>query len=122
MRRVAFWASVVFLIFLGLSGLQSSLTDWRLVETMGQAVCVLGQATFGGAGLLAGVGAILNRSWARACAMVFALACGMTAGLSSVVWGSADYGTGIASGALGLLLGILLYLGIDGGRGSPAQA
>jgi len=121
MRRVVFWASVGFLLFFGLSGLQSFLGDWGLATTFGQKLCGVGQATFGTCGLLAGVGAILKRGWAGPIALIFALSGGITAGLASVVWGGSNLGTGAASGGLGFLIGILLYWGI-GGRAIPATA
>ncbi len=112
MRRVVFWASVVLLLFFGVSGLQSFLGDWGLAGTFGQKLCGVGQATFGTCGLLAGVGAILKRSWAGPVALAFAVSGGMTAGLASVAWGDSNLATGIASGGLGFLIGILLYWGI----------
>ena len=59
MRIVAFWASAVFLLFLGVSGLQGFFEDWGLANTLGQRLCGVGQVIFGICGLLAGVGAIL---------------------------------------------------------------
>jgi len=120
MRTVAFWVSVVFLLFLGASGLQSFFGDWGLVSTLGQRLCSIGQVTYGSCGLLAGVGAILKRRWAGPAALAFAVSGGMTAGLASVAWGETNLATGIASGALGFLVGILLYWGI-GGRIPPRK-
>ena len=113
MRRVVFWVSVVFLLFLGVSGLQSFFSDWGLASTLGQKLCGIGQATFGSCGLLAGVGAILKRRWAGPAALAFAVSGGITAGLASVVWGETSLATGAASGALGFLIGLLLYWGIE---------
>lgn len=112
MRRIVFWVSVVFLLFLGLSGIQSCLSDWELAANLGQRACTIGQAAFGLFGISAGVGAILKRQWAGPAALAFAVSAGLTAGLASVVWGESGFGTGVASGGLGMLLGILLYLGI----------
>ena len=113
MRRVGFWVSVVFLLFFGVSGLQSFFSDWGLASTLGQKLCGIGQATFGTCGLLAGVGAILKRRWARPAALAFVVSVGITAGLASVVWGETNLATGVASGAFGFLIGILLYWGSD---------
>jgi hypothetical protein len=118
MRTVAFWASATFLLFLGLSGLQSFVSDWSLAETVGQRLCTVGQATYGACGIVAGAGAILKKSWAGVFALAFAISAGLTAGLASVAWGGADLATGVASGGLGLLIGILLYWGIGGSTGS----
>ena len=117
MRRVGFWASVVFLLFLGASGCQSFFGDWGDVETLGQRICNLGQAVYGILGLVAGVGAMLKQRWAESAALGFAAAAGTTAGLAPVVWGGTNVATGLASGALGLLIGLVLYLGI--GRVGP---
>ena len=113
MRRIVFWASAAFLLFLGLSGIQSFVSDWPLVTTLGQRVCTIGQAVFGTFGLLAGLGAAFRRKWAESAALVFSVSGGLTAGLATVVWGHSGLGTAIASGGLGLLLGILLYMGIS---------
>jgi hypothetical protein len=121
MRRVFFWTSAAFLIFLGLSGIQSWISDWPVAATPGQRLCTVGQALFGVSGLLAGFGAVLKRPWAAPFAMVFAVSAGATAGLASVVWGGSGVGVGIGSGALGLLLGTVLYLGVTGpGLGSDS--
>ena len=120
MRIVAFWASVVFLLFLGVSGLQGFFEDWGLANTLGQRLCGVGQVIFGTCGLLAGVGAILKRKWAGAAAVAFAVSGGITAGLASMAWGGSNLVTGIASGALGFLLGIVLFWGI-GGRVPPPE-
>ena len=120
MRRIVFWASVAFLLFLGLSGIQSCFSDWNLVTTVGQRACTIGQATFGVFGILAGGGAIFKRRWAGPAALAFAVSGGVTAGLASIVWGESGLGAGLASGALGLLLGVLLYLGITY-RGASAD-
>jgi hypothetical protein len=113
MRKFVFWASIAFLLFLGLSGIQSCLSDWSLVTTPAQRACTIGQAVFGTFGLLAGIGAVIKRRWAGPAALVFAVSGGLTAGLATVAWGGAGLGTGVASGGLGLLLGTLLYLGIS---------
>lgn len=118
MRRVAFWVSVAFLIFFAIDGLQSLIGNWGVADTPGQRLCGLGQAVFGGAGLLAGVGAILKWSLARPAAKVFALSWGITAGVASVAWGGAHTIAGAASGLLGTGIGFLLYWGISG-RPSP---
>ena len=118
MRKVGFWASVVFLLFLGASGCQSFFGDWGDVETLGQRLCNIGQAAFGVLGILAGIGAILKRTWAGSAALGFAVAAAITAGLAPVVWGGANVATGIGSGFLGLLIGLVLYLGI----GRPTSA
>ena len=120
MRTISYWVSVVFLLFLGLSGVQNFFRDWGLVGTLGQMLSGLGQLTFGASGLLAGVGAVLKQWWARPAALVFAVSGGITAALSSIAWGGADMVTGIASGVLGFLIGILLYWGI-GRRSTPTQ-
>jgi hypothetical protein len=112
MRTVTFWTSVVLMGFLGLSGVQGAIGDWSLVTTLGQRLSVLGQGTFGVCGVVAGVGAILKRSWAGAFAAAFAISAGVTAGLASVFWGGSNLATGIASGGLGLLIGFLLYRGV----------
>ena len=114
MRIVAFWVSVVFLLFLGISGLQSFFGDWGLASNLGQRLCGVGQASFGTCGLLAGVGAIYKRKWAGPAAIAFAVSGGITTGLASVAWADANLVTGIASGALGFLLGIVLFWGIGG--------
>ena len=119
MRKLGFWVSVAFLLFLGASGCQNFFGDWGDVETLGQRACNIGQAVFGLSGLLAGVGAILKRPWAQPAALAFAVSAGITSGLASVVWGGTNVATGFGSGALGLLLGLVLYLGL--GRAEPKQ-
>jgi hypothetical protein len=119
MRTVAFWVSVAFLLFFGVSGLQSFFNDWGLASSLGQKFCGIGQATFGTCGLLAGVGAILKRRWAGSAALAFAVAGGITAALASVAWGETNLATGVASGAFGFLIGLLLYWGIDGRVAPP---
>ena len=114
MRTVAFWVSAVFLLFLGGSGLQSFFNDWELAGTLGQKATGMGQVLFGVCGLLAGVGAILKRTWAGPLTLAFAVLAGVTAGLASVAWGGSNLATGIASGGLGFLIGMLLYWGILG--------
>lgn len=114
MRRFFFWASVAFLIFLGLSGIQSCINDWSSASTLGQKLCSVGQAVFGVSGLLAGSGAMLKKPWAGPLTMIFAISGGVTAGIATVVWGGAGIGAGIGSGGLGLLLGMVLYLGVTG--------
>jgi hypothetical protein len=118
MKKMGFWVSVVFLLFLGASGCQSFFGDWGDVETLGQRICNIGQGVFGVFGLLAGIGAILKHRWAGSAALGFAVSGGITAGLASVAWGGSSVATGVGSGALGLLLGLVLYLGI--GRPDPA--
>jgi hypothetical protein len=122
MRRFFFWASVAFLIFLGLSGIQSSISDWPVAGNFGQRLCSVGQAVFGLSGLLAGLGAMFKRPWAAPVTLVFAISGGLTAGLATVVWGGSGLGGGIGSGALGILLGMLLYLGVTGPSGGQAEA
>jgi len=117
MKKMGFWVSVVFLLFLGASGCQSFFGDWSDVQTLGQRVCNIGQAVFGVFGLVAGTGAILKRRWAGPAALGFAVSAGITAGLAPVVWGGTNVATGIGSGALGLLIGLVLYFGI--GRVGP---
>ena len=112
MRKVGFWISAFLLLFLGLSGVQGSVGDWGDAETLGQRVCTIGQGVFGILGLVAGTGAVLKRRWAGTVALAFAGAAAVTSGLASVAWGGSGIGVGIASGALGLLLGLLLYLGV----------
>ena len=114
MRTVVFWVSVAFLLFLGLSGLQSFIGDWGFASTLAQKICGVGQVAFGVCGVLAGVGAIFHRRWAGPVALAFAIFGGLTAGLASVAWGEESPATGLASGALGFLIGILLYWGIGG--------
>jgi len=116
-----FWASVVLLLFFGVSGLQSFFGDWGHSGTLGQKLCGVGQATFGTCGLLAGAGAILKRSWAGPVALAFAVSGGITAGLAPVAWGDSNLATGIASGGLGFLIGILLYWGVAD-RATPSEA
>jgi hypothetical protein len=109
---------VVFLIFLGLSGVQGAVGDWGLSSTVGQRLSAVGQGIFGVCGLVAGIGSILKKRWAGAFAAAFAVSAGITAGLASVVWGGSNLATGFASGALGLLIGFLLYRGV-GLRAAP---
>ncbi len=107
---------------MGASGIQTFLGDWELISTLGQRLCGIGQATYGTCALVAGVGAILKRRWTRPAARAFVVSVGITAGLASVAWGETNLATGIASGALGFLIGILLYWGIDFERaGHPGR-
>lgn len=113
MRRIIFPLSVGFLLFLGVSGVQGAWTDWALAETIGQGSCTVVKGLFGLLGVLAGSGALLRRDWAGSVALASAVAGGVTAGLSTVAWGGENLPTGLASGALGFLLGVLLYWGIS---------
>lgn len=114
MRKVGFWISAFLLLFLGLSGVQGFFGDWGDVETLGQRVATIGQGVFGVLGLVAGAGAVLKRRWAGTAALAFALSVGFTAAFASVAWGGSGLGVGLASGALGLLLGLVLFLGVRG--------
>lgn len=116
MRIVAFWVAVAFLLFLGLGGLQSAFSNWTAAETLGQRLCTVGEGAFGAFGLLAGGGAIGEWRWAGAAALAFAVSGGITAGLASVFWGGTGILTGLASAALGFLLGILFYWGVGARR------
>jgi hypothetical protein len=81
----------------------------------------MGQAVFGLSGVVAGLGAIFKWRWAPLFALIFAIAAGITAGLASIGWGESGMGGAIASGGLGLLLGMLLYLGVSGFRSGPEE-
>jgi hypothetical protein len=120
MKKVGFWVSVVLLLFLGLSGIQSFFGDWGDVETLGQRACNVGQAAFGVSGLLAGLGAIFRKSWAGPVALGFAVSAGLTAGIAPVVWGGSEIAVGFGSGAVGLLLGLLFFLGVREPGATPA--
>ena len=85
------------------------------------SICTIGQAVFGTCGVTAAVGAVLRREWAGPFALAFAVSAGITAGVASVAWGESGLGTGIASGGLGLLVGVLLYWGISDRTGASAQ-
>jgi len=116
MRNLGFWLSVVFLLLLGVAGLEGFLNDFDQVETLGQRIHTLAQVSFGIAGVAAAIGAILRERWARTVALVFAFSVALTAGLAPVVWGDAGTASGIASAGLAFLIGMVLYLGVAGGR------
>lgn len=119
------WASVVALLFLGMSGLQSFFGDWGIATGLGQRLCGIGEALYGASGLLAALGALLRRRWALWVCLAFSVSLGITAGLAAVAWGEANLITGIASGGLGFLIGMVLRWGIthriDGGNRSPSK-
>ncbi len=121
MRRFLFRASAAFLIFLGLSGLQSCISDWPLASGFPQRLENVGQAVFGVLGVLAGVGSFLGRPWAAPLALAFAISAGVTAGLTTLAWGGAGVASGIGSAGLGFLLGGLLYFGVTGSEPRPEK-
>ena len=108
---IRFWGAL-FLLFFGVAELQSIAGDWVLTMTPGQKLCGIGQVILGFSGVLAGVGAILRRQWAVWVGQTFVVSAGITAGMASVAWGETNLITGIASGGLGLIVGILPYWGI----------
>ena len=104
--------SVALLLFLGVSGIQSFLGDWGLVENLMQRASNLGQLVFAMAGLGAGAGALLKRPWTGKAALVFAGAVAFTAWAGPVAWGEAGPFRSLLDAGLGFLLGFVLYLGV----------
>lgn len=104
--------SVALLLFLGVSGIQSFLGDWGLVETLMQRASNLGQLAFAMAGLGAGAGALLKRPWTGKAALFFAGAVAFTAWAGPVAWGEAGPLRSLLDAGLGFLLGFVLYLGV----------
>jgi hypothetical protein len=121
MRTIAFIAPTALLLFLGVSSVQSFLKDWSLVETAGQRVANLGQLLAAAAGIGAGVGAALKRSWTGVSALVFAATLAFATWAGPVAWGESGMLRSLPDAGLAFLLGYVLYLGVRRAGGTEPE-
>ena len=81
--RTAVWIlTALCLLGTGVGGLFNLASEWGDAATAAQLVVRAGQLVYGVAGLTAGIGLLASRSWARAAAMVWAIAVAVTGPLA----------------------------------------
>jgi len=121
-KKIWLVAASVLLILLGAGGLQGLWNNLGTSETLFQQSINVAQFLLGVAGIAAGVGALLRRSWAGPAALVFALGMAYAAGAGPVAWGEVGWPRGMLEGGIIFLVAFVLFLGVRGaGRGDSAQ-
>lgn len=119
MRTFLFWAGIVLLLVLSVSGFQS-VVEAHAAATAGQKLATASQLAYALVGLLAAGGLVARRSWARAATWIWAALITLTAGLAPVVWGGSAPATGLVV-ALGIAAVALLVISLTARRPPPTS-